>query len=186
VRGTMVVNASHLPWIVTLFPAEEFSARRAAEPGMEISPQRGTPYGMRREPFLSGLGLPCVKPPWGTLAAVALGLGEILWQVPHGSVRDIAPLPIPWTPGTPTLGGPLVTGGGLVFIGASLDHYLRAYDLATGEELWRARLEAPAIATPMTYRVRPGGRQIVVVAAGGHSRAGTELADTRVAFALHD
>jgi len=186
VRGTMVVNASHLPWIVTLFPAEEFSARRAAEPGMEISPQRGTPYGMRREPFLSGLGLPCVKPPWGTLAAVDLGRGEILWQVPHGSVRDIAPLPIPWTPGTPTLGGPLVTGGGLVFIGASLDHYLRAYDLATGEELWRARLEAPAIATPMTYRVRPGGRQIVVVAAGGHSRAGTALADTLVAFALPD
>jgi len=98
--------------------------------------------------------------------------------------RDLAPVPIPWTPGTPTLGGPLVTAGGLIFIGATLDHYLRAYDSKTGETLWKARLDAPAIATPMTYRARPGGRQFVVVAAGGHARSGSKVSDALVAFAL--
>jgi quinoprotein glucose dehydrogenase len=185
VRQVVIANVSHLPFVVSLFPAEEYAARRAAEPGVEISPQRGTPYGMRREAFLSGLGLPCVKPPWGLLTAIDLAKGEILWQRPHGSVRDLAPIPIPWTPGTPTLGGALVTAGGLVFIGATLDHYLRAYDVETGEELWRGRLEAPAFATPMTFRTEgPKGRQVVVVAAGGHARSGSKVSDTLVAFAL--
>lgn len=184
VRQVMIANLSHLAWVVSLFAADEWAARRAAEPGVEISAQRGTPYGMRRVPFVSGLGLPCIAPPWGILVAVDLSKGEVLWKVPHGSVRDLAPVPIPWTPGTPTLGGPLVTAGGLIFIGATLDHYLRAYDSKTGETLWKARLDAPAIATPMTYRARPGGRQFVVVAAGGHARSGSKVSDALVAFAL--
>jgi quinoprotein glucose dehydrogenase len=183
-RKILFANASHLPFVVSLFPAEEYAARRAAEPGVEISPQRGTPYGMRREMFMSALGLPCVKPPWGTLSAVDLERGEILWQVPLGTVRDIAPIPVPWKAGTPTIGGPLVTGGGLVFIGASLDHYLRAFDAATGEELWKGRLEAPGIASPMTYRARSGGKQFILIAAGGHGDSGSKLSDTLVAFAL--
>jgi quinoprotein glucose dehydrogenase len=186
VRSVLIANVSHLPFVVSLFPAEEYERRRAAEPGVEISPQRGTPYGMRREIFLSPLGLPCVKPPWGMLTAVDLRRGEILWQVRLGTVRDIAPVPIPWKAGTPTLGGPLVTAGGLVFIGAAMDHYIRAFDIRTGEELWKGRLDAGAIATPMTYRARPGGKQYLVIAAGGHARSGVGLGDALVAYALRD
>jgi quinoprotein glucose dehydrogenase len=104
--------------------------------------------------------------------------------VPLGTIRDIAPVPIPWTIGVPNLGGPLVTASGLVFIAAAMDDYLRAFDLDSGRELWRGRLPAGGQATPMTYRLRPDSRQYVVIAAGGHGRAGTRLGDALVAFAL--
>jgi quinoprotein glucose dehydrogenase len=132
--------------------------------------------------MLSAIGIPCNSPPWGTLAAVDLATGEIRWQVRLGTVRDISPLPIPWKLGTPNLGGPLVTGGGLIFIGAAMDDYLRAFDVESGEELWKGRLPAGGQATPMTYRL--DGRQYVVIAAGGHARAGTKLGGHLLAFAL--
>jgi quinoprotein glucose dehydrogenase len=115
---------------------------------------------------------------------VDLDDGSIRWQVPLGTTRDIAPVPIPWRLGVPNIGGPLVTGSGLVFVGATMDDYLRAFDLESGAELWKGRLPAGGQATPMTYRVREGGRQFVVIAAGGHGRAGTRLGDYVVAFAL--
>lgn len=183
-RQLLVANVMNLAWVVTLLPPERYAAEKAANPGVEISPQEGTRYAMRREALLSPLGLPCNPPPWGTLAAVDLGSGELRWQVPLGGVRDIAPVPIPWEPGVPNLGGPLVTGSGLVFIGAALDDYLRAFDAGSGRELWRARLPAGGQATPMTYRA--GGRQFVVIAAGGHGRGGSTLGDALVAFALPD
>jgi quinoprotein glucose dehydrogenase len=175
----------NLAWSVRLIPRDQFEAAAAAEPDVEISPQRGTPYGMRREMLMSPLGIPCTPPPWGTLAAVDVAAGEIRWQVPLGTIRDLMPIPLPigrW--GTPNLGGPVITAGGLVFIGATMDNYLRAFDLDTGEELWRGRLPAGPQATPMTYRLRPSSRQMVVIAAGGHDRAGTDLGDAIVAFAL--
>ena len=183
-RQLLVVNTSNIPFVVTLFPSEEYEARRAANPHVEIAPQRGTPYGLRREALLSPIGLPCSPPPWGHLTAIDLATGDIAWQVTPGSVRDIAPVPLPWAPGVPSLGGPLVTASGLVFFAATMDDYLRAFDVRTGEELWRGRLPAGGQATPMTYRARPGGAQYVVVAAGGHSRAGTRLGDALVAFRL--
>jgi len=109
----------------------------------------------------------------------------IRWQVPLGTVRELAPIPLPIGWGTPTLGGPLTTASGLTFIGATLDRTFRAFDTETGRELWQARLPASAMATPMTYRARQGGRQYVVVAAGGHGKAaGIKLSDSVVAFAL--
>jgi quinoprotein glucose dehydrogenase len=99
-----------------------------------------------------------------------------------GTVRDLAPLPLPIKWGTPNLGGPIVTAGGLVFIGAAMDDYLRAFDAATGRELWKGRLPAGGQATPMSYVWQ--GRQYVVIAAGGHARVGTRLGDSIVAFAL--
>jgi quinoprotein glucose dehydrogenase len=181
-RQLVVANTMDLGWVVTLLPPERYAAEKAANPGVEISPQEGTRFAMRREALLSPLGLPCSPPPWGTLAAVDLRDGEIRWQVPLGTVRDVAPLPVPWRLGVPNIGGPLVTAGGLVFIGAAVDDYLRAFDLETGEELWKGRLPAGGQATPMTYRA--GGRQYVVIAAGGHGRAGTTPGDAIVAFAL--
>jgi quinoprotein glucose dehydrogenase len=181
-RQLVVANVMDLPWTVRLVPGEDVERLRRENPGKEIAPQKGTRYGMWRETLLSPLGLPCNAPPWGELMAVDLASGDVRWRVPFGSVRDISPIPIPWKPGVPNVGGPLVTASGLVFIGAAMDDYLRAFDLESGAELWKARLPAGGQATPMTYRA--GGRQFVVIAAGGHSRAGTTIGDHVVAFAL--
>ena len=142
----------------------------------------GTPYAMKRDVLLSPLGIPCNPPPWGTLAAVDLASGKVKWEVTLGTTRDIAPVPIAIGWGTPNMGGPIVTAGGVVFIGAAMDDYLRAFDAATGAELWKGRLPAGGQATPMTYRA--GGKQYVVIAAGGHGRMTTRLGDAVVAFAL--
>ena len=187
VRQIAYVRNSDLPWVVTMIPRADFETERELHRGHEHGPQIGTPFGMRREMLISPLGLPCVPPPWGTLSAVDLRRKQILWQVPHGSVRDLAPVPLPLEWGVPGVGGPMTTSTGVTFIGAALDDYLRAYDGASGELLWKQRLPAGAQATPMSYRVdfEDGrARQYVVIAAGGHARAGSTLGDSVVAFAL--
>jgi quinoprotein glucose dehydrogenase len=187
VRQWAFVRSTNLAWIVRLIPRAEFDREKKQDPGHEYGPQIGTPYGMRREMLVSPLGLPCVPPPWGTLSAVDLRTGEIRWQVPHGSVRDLAPIPLPLTLGVPGIGGPIATDTGVVFIAAAMDDYLRGFDSETGRELWKGRLPAGGQATPMTYRVDfadGSARQYVVIAAGGHARAGTRLGDELVAFAL--
>ena len=134
--------------------------------------------------LLSPWGIPCTPPPWGLVLAFDLGARTQAWESTLGTTRDMAPLglPIPW--GTPNMGGPIVTAGGVAFVGAAMDDYLRAFDLETGEELWKGRLPAGGQATPMTYRVREGGRQYVVIAAGGHASLRTRQGDSVVAFAL--
>jgi quinoprotein glucose dehydrogenase len=154
----------------------------------EYGEMEGTPFLVRRGLVDSPLDLPCTPPPFGALVAVSLETGTKAWEVPLGTPRDLfartikVPLPFRW--GTPNLGGAIVTGGGLVFIGAAMDDYLRAFDVETGRELWRGRLPAGGQATPMTYRLEPDGRQYVVIAAGGHGRLGTTPGDAVVAFAL--
>ncbi|HCW95542.1 MAG TPA: membrane-bound PQQ-dependent dehydrogenase, glucose/quinate/shikimate family, partial [Pseudomonas sp.] len=105
------------------------------------------------------------------------------WLRKNGTVRDRAPLPLPFKMGVPSLGGPMLTAGGVAFLSGTLDYYLRAYDSTTGRELWKARLPAGGQATPMTYR-SPSGRQMVVVVAGGHGSLGTEAGDSVIAYAL--
>lgn len=185
-RQVAIANTLHFPFVVALIPRDDFESVRDSGryPLAEFSPQLGTPFGMRRMPLISSWEMPCVKPPWGTLAAVDMAAGEILWQVPLGTTRDLSGLPFGLNYGTPGLGGPLLTAGGLVFIGAAMDDYLRAFDIDTGEELWRGRLPAGGQATPMTYQL--GGRQYVVIAAGGHGSLGTRRGDYLVAFALTD
>jgi quinoprotein glucose dehydrogenase len=183
-RQVAIANVMHFPFVVALIPRSDFEPVRDSglHPGAEFSPQLGTDYGMRRKPLISSWGLPCVKPPWGTLAAVDMRGGELLWQVPLGTTRDLTGLPFGLNYGVPGLGGPLLTTTGLIFIGAVMDDYLRAFDTGTGEELWRGRLPAGGQATPMTYQL--GGRQYVVIAAGGHGSLGTNRGDYLVAFAL--
>jgi quinoprotein glucose dehydrogenase len=186
-RQWAIVPVTQLPMVVTLLKTDDVRpmARSGDYPESEFALQTGTPYGMRREALLSPLGLPCTPPPWGTLSAVDLRRGEIKWQVPLGSTRDLAPFFVPSrTLGTPNLGGPIVTAGGLIFIGAAMDNYLRAFDVETGKELWKQRLPAGGQATPMTYRAGPGNRQFVVIAAGGHGGLGTDQGDAVVAYAL--
>lgn len=182
-QNVMVLNVLNIAFAVRLLPAEQYEQARQDNPGAEISPQRGTPYAVHRGMMNSPWDIPCVPPPWGTLAAVDLTTGEVRWETEFGSLRDFTPVPYPIELGTGNVAGPLVTGGGLIFIGA-LDNYLRAYDVQSGELLWKGRLPASAQANPMTYRLRESSKQFVVVAAGGHGRANTVLGDSLVAFAL--
>jgi quinoprotein glucose dehydrogenase len=183
VKQVVYANTSRLMHRITMFPAADFEKLDEKFPDREVSPQKGAPWGMIRDTVLSPIGLPCNPPPWGVLAAVDLKTGKIAWEATLGTTEELAPLNIALKTGTPSLGGPLVTAGGLVFIGATLDKYLRAFDAASGAELWQGRLPAPGIATPMTYEWK--GRQYVVIAAGGHGDTGdVGRSDTFVAFAL--
>jgi quinoprotein glucose dehydrogenase len=183
-RRLLIANTSRVANTSQLFRRGEANFSRKYGAYVGRAEQQGTPYVARLGVLLSPLGVPCNPPPWGTLAALDLSARELRWEVPLGTTRDLAPLGIalPW--GLPNMGGPIATAGGLSFIGAALDDYLRAFDNETGEELWKARLPAGGQATPMTYRVRENGRQFVVIAAGGHAQMRTRRGDSLVAFAL--
>jgi len=182
-RGLLILNLNRMPTVQRVVPRGEEDALPVRRPYDVVFPQRGTPFAQLQSTLTSPLGVPCTAPPWGTLVAVDLASGAKRWEVPFGSTRDVAPFPFWFDWGLPSMGGPIVTASGLVFIGASMDDFLRAYDVRSGEELWRARLPAGGQATPLTYR-RPGGRQFVVIAAGGHGTLGTTLGDSLVAYAL--
>ena len=143
---------------------------------MEFGRQSGTPYVMSREWLMSPGPVPCNAPPWGALVAFDLAAGKLRWETPLGEMK-------PGTKsGSPNLGGPLATSGGLVFTAAAMDTWLRAFDAATGAELWKAELPASGQSTPMTYE--RNGRQYIVICAGGHGKLGTKMGDAVVAFAM--
>jgi quinoprotein glucose dehydrogenase len=177
-RQLAIANTMNLPYVVALIPRAAAQRQAIADryPGFEFAEQEGTPYGMRRTAFKSGLGIPCVKPPWGMLTAVDMSRGTIKWQIPLGD----APL-THRNLGIPGIGGPIVTASGLIFIAASLDDRLRAFSSETGHLLWEVKLPAGGQATPMTYA--SGGRQFVVIAAGGYKGDSTR-GDYVVAYAL--
>ena len=184
----LVTNTLRVPFEVHLIPRDRYpEAERVAkanEMRAEVSPQHGTPYGMSREPLLSPTRMiPCIAPPWSVLTAVDLSSGKIRWETPLGTTEGSLPSDPPLH-GLAGFGGPIVTAGGLVFIGSAWDGYFRAFDLESGKELWRATLPAPGEATPMTYLCRSKGRQLVVIAAGGHGKLPIKLGDALVAFAL--
>jgi len=185
-RNVAFVNTSSVLHEVTLIPAAQFDAFRKAHPHQEISRNRGAPFGMWRRTVMSPLGMPCNPPPWGQLHAIDMASGKLLWSVPLGTTQDLAPFSqyLLGKTGIPNFGGPVSTDGGLVFIAATMDNYLRAFDAGSGAELWKGRLPAGGQATPMTYMWK--GRQYVVIAAGGHEKAGTKHGDKLIAFALPD
>jgi quinoprotein glucose dehydrogenase len=182
-RRLLILNQSRIAMTHRLVPRAE-AGGGARGYYMGVSPQAGTPYAVAQDVPVSPFGVPCSPPPWGTLLAVDFASREVRWEVPFGTTRDMTPLPIGLPLGLPSMGGPLATASGLVFIGAALDDYLRAYASETGEELWRARLPAGGQANPISYRLRPHGRQFVVIAAGGHGTLGTTQGDWVLAFAL--
>jgi quinoprotein glucose dehydrogenase len=180
VRGLLIAATNRVAFVVTLVPRQQYQQERttAARPGRQFASQSGTPYGMYREALVSPGGLPCNPPPWGALTAVDLATGDVRWEVPLGTSPEL-----PTIPGSLNFGGALTTGSGLIFIGATRDTTLRAFDIETGTVLWSGELPASAQATPMTYRAR-SGKQLVVIAAGGHTALGTKMGDYVVAFAL--
>jgi quinoprotein glucose dehydrogenase len=185
VHGWLLVNTNNLPAYVRMIPRDKFDEESDAnvEHG-EYADQYGTPYGMVRTfIFAKAHRLPCVAPPWGTLAAVDMNAGTIKWQVPLGS---LAPTKAMVPKGAPSLGGPIVTAGGLVFIaGTLIDPEFRAFDVETGAEVWKTDLPTAGGATPMTYQVRASGKQYVVIAAGGHAKVTEEKqSDELIAYTL--
>ena len=188
VNDLLVMSVNNLAAEVRLVPRESEASERSAgrlSGEFEFHPQRGTPYGVVRR-FLLGPAthLPCTPPPWGTLVAVKPTTGEIAWRVPLGQLPWAERFPDAATWGSIALGGPIVTAGGLVFTAGTLDPSIYAFDVVTGQQLWRATLPTSARATPMTYRGRDG-RQFLVVSAGGHGiDEGAPLGDYVVAFAL--
>ena len=182
-RNLLVINMNNIASFMQMHPeTTEREQVNEISDGDEFAPMEGAPYGMTRAGVFSPLGLPCSAPPWGVLAGVDLDSGEIVWRRTLGTTEDLAPGGLALEFGTPSFGGPAISAGDLIFIGATMDDYLRALDVETGRELWKGRLPAGGQATPMTYVWE--GRQYVVIAAGGHARAGTKMGDHIVAFAL--
>ncbi len=177
-RQIAVADTMNLPFVVALIPRAQYEEQSTSGkyPGYEFGRQKGTPYGMRRKTFVSDLGIPCVKPPWGQLTAVDMEHGTIKWQIPLG-VTPYVHLNL----GVPVIGGPIVTASGLVFIAASLDDRFRAFDTENGKLLWETTLPAGGQATPMTYST--GGKQYIVIAAGGYKTDSTR-GDYLVAYDL--
>lgn len=182
-----VVPVNTIAARVQLIPLDQIDTadamRNSSRLGDQYTRMHGTPYVMRRNMVTTSNGIPCTKPPWGSLVAIDLKTGARAWDVPLGDpttlraeLRGVSTTPL----GTPSLGGPIVTAGGLVFIGGTFDHVLRAFDVETGRELWRGPLPGGARATPMTYQA--AGRQYVVISVGGSEDWGK--GDYVVAFAL--
>ena len=178
--STLFVPDNRLAAVVRLVPRADLQRAEEERKDWETAPQSGTPYGMQRIFLLSPKGGPCTAPPWGVISAIDTNTGATKWQVPAGNMQWLGEHP---ERGSIALGGPLATAGGLVFMGATLDPYLKAFDSTTGKLLWKGQLPTSARATPMTFQ-GPDGRQYVVIAAGGHDVPGGKLDDALVAFAL--
>jgi quinoprotein glucose dehydrogenase len=184
-RHLLIVDANVLPAKVRIIPRAEFDDRSRRTEDGDYATQAGAPFGMFRRLIQGPSDLPCNRPPWGLLTAVDLDAGTIKWQVPLGSMQGFGGAAAPVAPGSIAFGGPIVTAGGLVFVGGTFDPFLRAFDIETGRELWKGALPAAGHATPMTYQLGPAGRQYVVIAAGGHAKIREEpVGDALVAFAL--
>jgi quinoprotein glucose dehydrogenase len=181
----MIVATNHVGTVITLVAPDDNKAGSTTALDLKatrLSPGVDVPYRRKSEPLLSPLGAPCTAPPWATLTAVDMVTGQKRWEIPLGSIAKLAPVPIPWEAGAPGAGGPLITAGGLVFIGYAADSKFRAVDLATGKTLWKVSVPASATAVPVTYEV--DGVQYVVVAAGGHGIYDKKNADAVIAYKL--
>lgn len=181
--NTLIIKAENLASRLKVVPKDGRADEELAAVDYLTRPLKGTPYGVEGEIFMSPLGIPCTPTPWGTLAAIDMGTGQMKWQIPLGQVKRFGvtvPESFGW--GSPNIGGPIVTGGGLIFIAATMDDKIRAIDIQSGEEKWQANLPYMGTSVPVTYMAN--GRQYVVIAAGGTSRVTDNVGDAIVAFAL--
>ncbi|QND45568.1 glucose/quinate/shikimate family membrane-bound PQQ-dependent dehydrogenase (plasmid) [Rhizobium lusitanum] len=183
-RQIMFGMPTYLAFTSKLVPRADIPPRGQDDKGSEQGLNRndGAPYGVFMGPFLGPLGIPCQAPPWGYVAGADLKTGKIAYKHKNGTVHDMTPLPLPFKVGVPGIGGPIVTKGGVAFLGAAVDNYLRAYDVTSGRQLWEARLPAGGQSTPMTYTA--GDKQYVLMVAGGHGSVGTKPGDYVIAYRL--
>ena len=177
-RQVMFAMPVYMAYTSTLVPK---STPGVATQG--INSNNGADYAVSFSTLLGPLGVPCQAPPWGYVAGADLTTGEIVWKHKNGTIQDMTPLPLKIKMGVPGIGGPIMTKGGVAFLGATMDNYIRGYDVTTGEQLWEARLPAGGQATPMTYETADG-TQYVLIVAGGHGSVGTETGDYILAYKL--
>ncbi len=199
-RGVIMVNSNLMPdWdeMITRQEADRMgiyprnTPRALGAPPVKFAGQAGamdgTPYAILFRGFLSPLEIPCQRPPYGYLSAVELKTGKLLWQRPIGNASNSGPfgmgLGLPFNLGAPNIGGSMVTGGGVVFIGATQDKYFRAVDVSSGKTVWETQLPAGGHANPMTY-LGKDGKQYVLIAAGGSGGFGTGSSDSFIAYRL--
>ncbi|MCK2183862.1 glucose/quinate/shikimate family membrane-bound PQQ-dependent dehydrogenase [Halomonas getboli] len=182
-RQVMFGMPLYLAFTSTLVPKDNADMSGANQGEHGLNANAGGPYAVDMKPFLSPFGVPCQQPPWGYVAGTDLRTGEVAWQHKNGTVEDMTALPLKIKMGVPGIGGPVITDSGVVFLAASVDNYLRGYDLHTGEQLWETRLPAGGQATPMTY-LNSQGEQMVVQVAGGHGSIGTTIGDYVMAYKL--
>ncbi|HCM9278726.1 pyrroloquinoline quinone-dependent dehydrogenase [Enterobacter hormaechei] len=177
-----IVNTSHIVQYVKLYSREDYdNADKDSGNESGFAPQEGAPYGMRLLVASNWLGMPCWQPPFGEIVALDMHTGDVKWRRPVGASQQYGFfMPESW--GSPTIGGPAVTAGGVIFICASMDAKVRAYSVESGEELWSDQAEAPAVANPSVYEYK--GRQYVAFVAGGNTILKDQVGDQVVVYAL--
>lgn len=181
--GIYVINANQVAQIYTLVPREDYQQKSQEGETSGYYQQGDVPYGFKLETFLNWAGMPCWKPPYGTISAYDLKTGERLWNKPFGQVQKHGfYMPKSW--GSVTIGAPVITKSGLIFIGASMDSRVRALDMKTGDVLWRDIVDAPAVSMPAVYTYK--GKQYVTFAVGGNTILLPKVSDQVVTYALPD
>lgn len=187
--GVYVANFMNMPFIITLKPRTDHRKPEENNDAVDWTslPQYESPYELKRVPFLSTRGVPCVKSPWGSTIAIDTATGKELWRRPMGTLAGQIPLiGSLFNVGTPGSGGTLQTATGLVFTAFSTDEHMRALDVRTGKEIWTVRLPFSAHATPMSYRLAADEKQFLVIATGGTAAMDPKVGNTLVAFTLTD
>ncbi len=185
IHDLLILPNNHLATEVRLIPRDSYeemrtSPSRKLDGDWEFAPQTGTPYGMMRRFLLGPKRVPCTPPPWGTLIAIQGSTGDKKWEVPLGSLSAKLPEGL----GSLSLGGPVITAGGVIFIAGTLDPAIHAFDVETGKQLWKGDLPTSARSSPMTY-LGPDGKQYVLVSAGSHQPGGSQpIGDYVVAFTM--
>jgi glucose dehydrogenase len=185
-RGILLINQSHFAWVVKLIKREDMENYDAGEFNLlnSLFPMKGSDYGAIRFPLTSPLGAPCSQTPWGSITAVDLISGKVLWSKPLGTTRDLAPIPLGLNLGTPNFGGVISTAGGVAFATGTLDKTLRGFDIESGDLLWEHRIDGLSWAPPMTYRLQNSDLQYIVFSIGGSRENNSH--DKLVAFTLKE
>ncbi|MDP9518141.1 glucose/quinate/shikimate family membrane-bound PQQ-dependent dehydrogenase [Pseudomonas protegens] len=186
VRQLLFTSPNYMAFVSKLVPRAEVAAGSKRESETSgVQPNTGAPYAVIMHPFMSPLGVPCQAPAWGYVAGIDLTTNKVVWKHKNGTSRDSSPIPIGLPIGVPSMGGSMVTGGGVGFLSGTLDQYIRAYDVKNGKELWKSRLPAGGQATPMSYTGKDG-QQYVLVVVGGHGSLGTKMGDYIIAYKLSE
>jgi quinoprotein glucose dehydrogenase len=184
--NTYIVNSSDVAQIYQLVPRADYDKINQGKSTDTKNKdgyfaQAGAPYGFRLQTFLNPLGMPCWNGPYGTLSSYDLNTGKLNWKVPFGEVQKWGfYMPESW--GSVTIGSPVITKSGLVFIGASMDSRVRAIDIKDGKVLWQSLVQAPAVAEPAVFTYK--GKEYVVFAVGGNSILEPKVADQLIAYTL--
>ncbi|MGY4492693.1 glucose/quinate/shikimate family membrane-bound PQQ-dependent dehydrogenase [Pseudomonas sp. TE3610] len=184
VRQMLFTSPNYMAFVSKLVPRAQVEAGSKRESETSgVQPNSGAPYAVIMHPLMSPFGVPCQAPAWGYVAGIDLTTAKVVWKHKNGTSRDSSPIPLNLTLGVPSMGGSMVTAGGVGFLSGTLDQYIRAYDVKNGKKLWESRLPAGGQSTPMTYTGKDGAQYVLSVV-GGHGSLGTKMGDYIIAYKL--